>query len=202
VFVATLDAPAALAFVAERIVPRSLALRHVVESVGSDKDLHAALAILQESPAFRGNNFLLAFPYREGITPAAVFEYDGAPAGGGVTMRTPDASENDTPKDTIACTNHYRQRGEPAFCARYQSVADELASAAQKNVKLNSRRALAIISKAAVPTTVHTVIALPNAKCFDVYLAGAGKPAPQAEGVRLVMGTLLDPTKAAGAHGR
>jgi hypothetical protein len=192
VFVAMHDAPAGRAFGATSIVPRSIALRHIVESVKPETAADDALKLLRENPAFRGNNFLVVAPFLKQPNPAVVFEYDGtAGLEGGVTMRTPDCAANQTPAESIACTNHYRQRGEPAFCGRYQTLVDGLKAAVDKKEKYNSHRAFALIAKAGVNTTLQTVVAMPNARAFDVYLGTGDKPATQVEGERFAMADLL-----------
>jgi hypothetical protein len=199
-FVATHDAPGGKAFEASEWVPRSLMLRRVLEQVPVNGAASAARELLAASPTLRGNNFLLAWPYTEGAVPAVVFEYDGREdIEGGVTVRDADSLKNGTPKYTIACTNHYRVRGEPAPCDRYQSMIDKLdrrlGHAAKKNAtsagKIGADDAFEIIKATAVRGTIHTVIALPNAKTMEIHFATDEKNAAETPGLRFELSALL-----------
>jgi hypothetical protein len=127
-----------------------------------------------------------------------VFEYDGRTDNAkGVTLREADHVANQMPPHTIACTNHYRVRGAPQLCDRYQTLVDHLGrqvEAPEKSEargKIDAEVAFEIIKATAVRGTIHTVIALPNAKALDVRFATEEANATESPAKRFELATLL-----------
>jgi hypothetical protein len=191
VVVATHDAPAFKSIGAERLSPRSLVLREVVETATAEDTARQAADVLRQHQAFRGNNFLVAAPFRGQTDPAVVLEYDGDTSrDGGATLRMPGCLANGSPSETIVCTNHYRLRAEPVGeCRRYEAIRARLADWPADH-RLDYPAALDIVKSAAVSGTVHTLIAFPNRKEFYVHLATPTANATQCAGVRLRLADL------------
>jgi hypothetical protein len=193
VFMAMHDAPAGKMTQGSNLIPRSLVIRHILETVQAEQATGQALRILRDSPAFRGNNFLLAAPFTGQAQPAVVFEYDGhEEKDGGVTMRTPQAAVNLTPPYTIACTNHYRLRSEAAQCNRYETIVERLKKLNPPSGKVDADAAFNIISGTAVTGTLHTAIALPNERVLIMRFASEGKNATENPPLRLDLAKLLE----------
>lgn len=148
-------------------VPRALAIRRIMETVDATDTVTKTERLLQGARAFCGNNFMVAAPFHGQATPAAVFEYDADTSrSAGVTVRTPSARDHRLPEHTLACTNHYRARGQSFPCKRYASVRRVLKENASGG--LDTEQARAVQQSAAVHDTLHTVIAQPNQRTFWV----------------------------------
>lgn len=138
----------------ERCVPRTAALRDVLETLGSGDDTiaRAHAALVSHRYGMGGN---LMFAYAGTATRpggAAVFEI--APddfTEDGVTVRLPSADDR-----SVACSNHHREREEPAVCWRY----DALAKGTRENEKpLDLPVMRELIRKSEVRMTLHQVVA-------------------------------------------
>ena len=163
VFVAMHDAPGSRIKPQSPFVPRSMVLRHILEQCSSTNATARAADILRQSPASRGNNFILVSQANTQPAPAVVFEYGGDETStSAFVMRTPNFSANNTPPTTIACTNHFRQRQPPMPCTRYESIAGALHKLTAERTAIQPTQAMDIMRSAAVSGTLHTVIALPD----------------------------------------
>ena len=192
VFMAMHDAPGGKMIQGRNMTPRSLAIRQVLEAVSPENAAEKAYAMLRDDPAFRGNNFMLAAPYVNQPNPAVVFEYDGRKdKDEGVTMRTAQCEKNNTPQNTIACTNHYRLRDEVRPCNRYQTIVDRLGQLNPPTGKVDADSAFSIIRDTAVNGTLHTAIALPNRRVLIMRFASEGRNATQNEPLTLELDKLL-----------
>ena len=190
VFVSMHDAPGRSTSPDSRFIPRSLALREILETVPLANAHSRASKILEKSPALRGNNFLVAIPYSGSPMTGFVFEYDDSRGkGGGFTLRSPKATVNNTPAETIACTNHHRLRRQPQECNRYESIAADLRNTAKK---IDFQRGYEIIESASVKGTMHSVVALLNKKEFYLYLASEGRRATENEPRHFLITDLIE----------
>lgn len=137
----------------ERCVPRTAALRDVLETLVPGEDTIArAHAALVSHRYGMGGNLMFAFAGaadREGG--AAVFEI--APddfTEDGVTVRRPSTDDR-----SIACSNHHREREEPAVCWRYDALAE---GADGKNEPIDLATMQKLIRKSEVAMTLHQVV--------------------------------------------
>jgi len=176
-------------------VPRSIALREAIETASAATAVADVKAVLERSTVLCGNNVHVSSPFRGQSTPAAVFEYDGDEGReGGVTLRTSaDGSEDST---SLLCTNHYRKRGEPASCSRFdalrrttaewqsskQKVSAEAAFEAMKGVEQRNDRAF----------TLQTIVYLPNRLELWLALATPDRTSAQSPIHKFRLAELLD----------
>lgn len=185
------DAPAPRASLGEKVIPRSIALRDIIEKAFGDDAIDRAQKLLAATPTLRGNNFLVAGPSSIKGAPAAVFEYDGDQSHSSfATRRNPGASVNASPDQSIVCTNHYRSRGSARPCRRYNLLADALSNW-PKSERFGVQAAWRVLSKAAVDSTLHSFVALPDKKEFWVSFSGENTQACENEPVRFELAELL-----------
>lgn len=189
--VAMHDAPSAKAYGKSGLMPRSFALREIVEKAAGAATIETAEKILADTPTFRGNNFLVAGPSSIGDAPAAVFEYDGDSGQSGyVTRRNPGDSVNHSPADTICCTNHYRARGELQQCWRYQVISKSLTDWPGET-RFNVSAAWDLLGKAAVDSTLHSFVARCDAGEIWVSFCDKSANACQNKPVKFKVDSLL-----------
>lgn len=195
VFAAMHDVRAPTDPTAAPFVPRSLALRAIVESCGAQETIPQATEILRARSAYCGNNFLVAAPFEGQALPAAVFEYDSRRSlDGGVSLRTCASRESGLPDHTLACTNHHRLRGGAEACTRYATIHRALKR--HPTSEVDAAFALEVQRGAAMPMTLHTVVAELNQRALTVYFCTPDKPAPESEGVRFTLDELFGSAKA------
>jgi hypothetical protein len=174
------------------LTPRSFVLRDIMETVGAGGAIEQAEKLLRSRRAFRGNNFLVAGPFDGKTQPAAVFEYDGdLENSGGVTVRRAGEAINESPPDSVLCTNHYRLRRPPGgTCSRYESIRSALQSA-NGGGALDVKAAWSIIESAAVKGTMHTLVAQPNKRALELGLAAPNANACETERVGFTLEQLF-----------
>jgi hypothetical protein len=137
----------------ERCVPRTAALRDVLETlVPGDDTIARAHAALVSHRYGMGGNLMFAFAGGAGGEGgAAVFEI--APddlTEDGVTVRRPVAEDR-----SIACSNHHREREEPAVCWRYDALAK---GAGGDHDPIDLATMQKLIRKSEVAMTLHQVV--------------------------------------------
>lgn len=183
--------------VAEKVMvpglyPRSFVLRDIMETATAGDAVERAEKLLRSRRTFRGNNFLVAAPFDGKTQPAAVFEYDGDQEnGGGVTVRRAGEAINESPPDSVLCTNHYRLRRPPGgTCSRYESIRSALQSANGGNA-LDAKAAWSIIESAAVKGTMHTLVAQPNQRALELGLAAPNANACETDRVGFTLKQLF-----------
>lgn len=161
-------------------VPRSVAIREIVETARGPFAVQDAKGILERSPAICGNNFHVSGPFKGQATPAAIFEYDGnAAKDGGVTLRTSSGNSDTSIATSVYCTNHYRTRAAPTSCNRYEAIESGLAALKRDGRKADPESMAGVIRSAAVHDTLHTALFLPNRRelwvAFGTPARGAGE---------------------------
>lgn len=163
VFVATHDVYMPLGPLGNGYAPRLLVLRRLMEAC-SPGDLEAQAApILKQSPRMFDSGILVAAPARGGSSPAMVFECAAGPrAEEGVTGRRAGQNSGDLPSEAIACTNHFRVRPSPpgdGVDYRYDLVRRVLRAKTGRGEKMDFALARKALGAAALPITVHSVVA-------------------------------------------
>ena len=192
VTVAMHDAPGLKHSFPPPYVPRSFALREVVERVQGACAIDDAKRILQRMPAMRGNNVMVTVPFPGPEFPAVVFEYDGArKTEDGVTVRTAADNCDNEPSTCLFCTNHYRKRSQPSTCSRYAKMSSKVQSEADNKAGVDTAFAWSLLKAAQVRTTLHSVVFLPNAKELEIALSSPGRAAPDNPHHRLKLTDLL-----------
>ncbi|NOX57446.1 MAG: hypothetical protein GXP29_01140, partial [Planctomycetes bacterium] len=146
--------------------------------------------ILQAEPATRGNNFLIAVPSTDATSVAAVFEYDARmQLTKGLTVRGALVADQSSEANFIACTNHYRSRENPGeSCWRYRKIMATLNDGGEP---IDSKTAWKIMASVAVNNTIHSMVAFPNQKEFELKLATPGDQACHQQAKRFSLATLL-----------
>lgn len=182
--------------------PRGFALRDAVESAHAASAGKDVLAILRGRIAAVGNNVPISFPYRgEGKESAIVFEYDGDLTNGyGVTVRrAAKKSQADGEKTAfLPCTNHYRKRGRPESCDRFEKIDRRLNEISLSGQLMGVEDGWDILrSVACLPgpkqriQTYHSVIFEPNSGRMHVAFSTPDRAAPDNKPVTLVISELL-----------
>ena len=136
-------------------------------------------------------------------------EYDGATSDGkGVTLRGPVSPQPDSAACFLACTNHFRERGElhdgGQTCSRYAKVTSALMDACGKREKLGVEDVWRIAASVNVSgaggqmLTYHTIVFEPNKGVLHVATANATESAGKRTPVTVDLQSLLHgPTRAA-----
>ncbi len=192
-------------------VPRTFALRKILESLDTNDTPADAESLLEPIPAFQGNNFILCFPAvgRTDDETAAVIEYDGN-AGhpdGRATWRKPSDNSslpvNEYFNQTldyayaIINVNHYlkRRTEAPAYGDdsgwRYVTVKSLLATA-KSDGNVTVAEARDIMTAVGHIGTLQTLVFEPDAGKFRVYLARPGLAAFDSPAYDLSLGTLTN----------
>jgi|GEM_PF-5029025 len=191
-------------------VPRLIAQRRLMLSVGGVDAIEAARKNLKVWPTMFGNNFMVASgKFRPRAPFAAVLEYDlREDIDGGVTMRCADgAGEAST---ALASTNHHRLRGvsdKPPACDRYAALLAE-AEARRGKTRLSLDDLFAVASAAALPKaprkqsrlmhgTLHQAVALLGLCELHVKLGKVGANIRDIKPVRVALRELLPTLKSA-----
>ncbi len=161
------------------VTPRGLVFREALESaVGSDSADEIA-AVFRRRRVLVGSNAFVSWPFDRAASngAAAVLEYDGRRTeGDGVTIRRPGADENavgtaDQPPSSacLACTNHYRRRGVPAACGRYETLHDALHGRSMAGAKpFDAAAAWALLGEVAAPRYGSTKTADQNGSAVQL----------------------------------
>lgn len=138
----------------KKFTARPRALQYVIETLTPGSETaRAAQATLRDHQFVMGGNFMLA--WNGGATRgAAVFEVDGKPEDGGVTLRLPE-----TGADFITCTNHHRARREPGRCNRYAKILTAEAETESHEALLTTNDVWNVIESASVSGTLYRLVA-------------------------------------------
>lgn len=178
--------------------PRGFALRDAVESAHAASAGKDVLAILRGRIAAVGNNVPISFPCRgEGKESAIVFEYDGDLTNGyGVTVRrTASSNHADGEKPAfLPCTNHYRKRGRPESCDRFEKIDRRLNEIALSGQLMGVEDGWEILrSVACLPgpkqriQTYHSVVFEPNSGRMHVAFSTPDRAAPENKPVSFLL---------------
>lgn len=190
VFTAMHDVRVPTNFAAAPFVPRALAIRAIMEKAAPEAAVEQAAELLRASPAFCGNNFLVAAPFRGQDVPAGVLEYDGqTDRDSGASLRTAAWKDNLLPPHTVACTNHYRLRAAPTECNRYGKVRALLLEHPTGEMDLALARK--IEASAAVGMTLHTMAANLNARELTLSFGTEEKNASETPSARFTLKELF-----------
>lgn len=195
-------------------VPRGLVLREALEKSAGAGAIQQVAALFRTRRIAVGTNIFVSEPWEAGQkeAAAAVMEYDGATSkNAGVTVRGPASSGADRVACFLACTNHFRERGELTdggpSCPRYAKLQSVLSEACEKKDKLDADEVWRIAASVNVPgtdgamLTYHTIVFEPNRRVMLVARADAMEPAGRRKPVQLELSKLLaaGPKAAAGA---
>ena len=176
-------------------VPRTIALRKVMEGMAGTSDPADAETMLEGFPNYNGCNYLMTFPAAgraDGDDIAAVMEYDGKGdhPDGRVTRRSP--SDNTTLPWNSTCdqrvaypyaiinTNHYLKRNTVMdydnSIERYCIIKDMLPDAlGDGNVTMEEARD--IMDAVGGYGTLHTIIFEPDEKFLRIFLSSGDRGA-------------------------
>ncbi len=188
------DAPGRPVSDVSRLMPRALILREALENSRTATAIEDVARVLEKHTSAVGNNVPIAFPYDGQHSPAAVFEYDGdLERGGGVTTRLADGTAGSL-ACLLACTNHYRKRGEPTACDRYEKIEGRLKEALAAGQKIGVPEAWQILKSVEVAGRVFTfqsVVFEPNQMRMHVAFSSESTPAPEKKPVEINVGELF-----------
>lgn len=194
VMVSLHDAPGRPVSDVSHLMPRALALREALENARAATAIEDVARVLEKRTSAVGNNVPIAFPYDGRHAPAAVFEYDGdLERDGGVTLRLPESAAGSL-ACMLACTNHYRKRGEPTACDRYEKIESRLKSARAAGRKIGVPEAWQILKGVEVAGrvfTFHSVVFEPNRMRMHVAFSSESSPAPEKRPVEVNVGELF-----------
>lgn len=184
-------------------VPRSLALRRAIETAGATTPVEDVARVLAQCPATCGSNVHVSGPAKLTARPAGVVEYDGdTNNGGGATIRWPSAG-NGLPATAIVCTNHYRQRAEPAACGRYERLVASLSSISGGGERIDlsaCRRLLGSVAQSGGVLSLHSAYFFPDRRLMYVSFASERGSPPAATPVRLDIANLLAAARPTPSH--
>ena len=190
------DAPGRRPSGAGPFLPRSFALRDAIERASGESAVADVTAVLRASPVICGNNVHVSAPYVGQRNPAAVFELDGDTGRDrGVTIRAAADNETAMPREALICTNHYRKRAAPTPCDRYASLEGSLAALARDGLHVDEDVARRLMRAVGRPSTIHTVIFMPNDRSFTVGLATSEQNGAEVPMVRFNLAELLTKRK-------
>lgn len=159
----------------ERYTPRSLTLREALETAESASYLTQVEQVLCSRRVLVGNNIHVSGALRPGGgPPAAVFEYDGAAEGRGVTRREPDAGSAEQ-GSALWCTNHMVARRAPLDSPRYARLARAVSGPAAARA-LSVAGMFTLIDQVRVDSTVHQVVCDPAHRTMHVRLSADAAP--------------------------
>lgn len=179
------------AAVNKSFVSRSLSLREAIESASAETAVDDVKRVLGRSPVMCGNNIHVSAPYQGQAVPAAVLEWDGdGTADGGATLRVAAVRGGSTMNQAILCTNHYRLRGQPQSCNRYEEMEASLNGIVQAGKKIGVETAFQILNSVSVPGTLQSVVYLPNRGELHLKLSTPRQNASEGKAVKLRLSDL------------
>lgn len=172
------------------VVSRGIALRNAFLSAGPDTVPSDIEAMLDDIPAFKGNNFLFAFSgiNRADDDVAGIMEYDALTEDyhddGRATLRMPSDNpylpSNESIDQTLdyqnglILTNHYLKRLEViptgSSTNRYQTIKNGLANATSDG-HVDLDEAIGILGSVSGSYTLQSILFEPNLRKIHVYLA-------------------------------
>ncbi len=196
--------------------PRGLALREALEKSSGPTAIDEVAALFRKRHVAVGTNIFVSEPWKAGQEQcaAAVMEYDGSTSNSeGVTLRGPASPQPDGVACFLACTNHFRERGEShdggPTCPRYAKLMAALIDARSKKQTLDVEDVWRIAASVNMPgtggamLTYHTIVFEPNKGIMHLATASATESAGRRKPVAVDLRALLrEPTKAAATAGR
>jgi hypothetical protein len=158
--------------------PRILALRQALEGARAATAVEDVAEALRGKAPMMGCNVHVSMPVRKGATGTlpSVIEWDGNPLSEGVTVRGPRGS---AACGSVACTNHYLKRREPAAGPggnseeRLRLLSDAIAAAETAKTPIDLSKAKAMmdsVARSGGATTYLSVIAFPDSRKMVVAL--------------------------------
>ena len=188
------DAPSQPATDPSELTPRGFALREAIEAAHATSAVNDITKVLRHRTSMVGSNIAVAMPFTGKGAASAVFEYDGVLDNvHGVTVRIGDAKDGATATCQV-CTNHYRSRGAPISCDRYERLSEDLSRLNSQKQPIDVAAAWELLRDVAVSgriLTYQSVVFEPNSKLMHVAVSTDGRPAAQCKPVTLDVAALL-----------
>jgi len=184
--------------------PRGFALREALEKTGGPSAIEQVAELFRRRHIAVGTNIFVSEPWDSAAAraAAAVMEYDSRTSDGqGVTPREPTAPATGRGGEFVACTNHFRQRGERAdggaTCSRYQTLMSALLGAEKEDRKLDVEAVWQIAASVNVSGigremfTYHTIVFEPNKRRMHFATASEAESAGRRKPVTVKLDDLL-----------